>query len=177
MTTKTGITRTLVGGACAVLALTGCSGTIAGTPTPVTSSSAASTSTSGADIFANLNPCQVLDQVLAGQGFNPGERKTTRNECGALKPGLGTYGLALDPVQGLVEFTQTDPSAVKIDVNGRNALQATTQTGGCTVAIEVSAHARASVDVHLSRTTDLSVACSNAVQFAQQVEPLLPKMQ
>ncbi|GAB3570263.1 hypothetical protein GCM10027445_23470 [Amycolatopsis endophytica] len=27
-------------------------------------------------MFAGLNACQVLDQLVAGQGFNPGENKT-----------------------------------------------------------------------------------------------------
>ncbi|WAL67061.1 DUF3558 domain-containing protein [Amycolatopsis cynarae] len=177
MTTSTRSIRLLAGTTCAVIALTGCSTTMTGTPLPVTVTSKPNTSSTGTNLFGNLTACQVLDQVLTGQGFAPGERITRRNECDASKPGYASYGLALDPVQGLAEFKKTDPGAVPTDINGRNAMQAPSKIEGqCLVAIEVGAHARAVVDVTLS-SLDTAAACSDARQLAQQVEPLLPKGQ
>ncbi|TVT31543.1 DUF3558 domain-containing protein [Amycolatopsis rhizosphaerae] len=183
MSTSTRAIRFLAATSCVAVVLVGCSSTTSGTPMPLTSiagpsTSGPDTSSTSANVLANLNACQVLDQVLAGQGFNPGENKSRRNECGALKPGYGDFDLSLDPVQGLAEFTRTDLDAIKIDINGRNAMQATEELGGgCSVAMEVSAHARAVVGVTMSSPSQDSLACSNARQLAQRVEPLLPKGQ
>jgi len=65
----------------------------------------------------------VLEQLTAGEGFGPGENISRRNECDALKPGFGTYGLALDPVQGLTEFAAANKSVATTTVNGRKAMR------------------------------------------------------
>jgi hypothetical protein len=129
-------------------------------------------------VFVGLNACQVLDQINSGQGFNPGRNVSARNQCTASKPDFGSNSLALDSVQGLSEFSNTDPGAVKITINGRNAMQAQDGIGnGCAVAIEVGEHARALVDVGMSRASDDAQACPNAKALAEKVEPLLPKVQ
>lgn len=141
----------------------------ASTPTPAPSASRR-------DVFGEMNACQVLDDLLAGQGFEPGENKTRRNECGTLKPDYGGYAIALDPVQGLAEFVVTDPGAVSTKINGRNAMQAPTGIyGGCAIAIEVSAHARALVVATMSYSENQPMACPAARELAVKLEPLLPK--
>ena len=161
--------------ACATLAVAGCTKTISGTASPAPN---VSTPTSaGTDVFAGMNACQVLGQLVAGQGFEPGENKTRRNECGVTKIEFGTYGLSLDPVQGLAEFAAADPGATETTVNGRAAMQAIWEVGhGCAVAVEVTEHARAVVDVVRSRVSEADKSCSDAHALAEKLEPLLPKV-
>ncbi|GHF09650.1 hypothetical protein GCM10017786_48990 [Amycolatopsis deserti] len=173
MSSKNRTALVLAGVACAALTTAACTSTVSGTATPASSAP----TTSSADVFAGLNACQVLDQLYAGQGFNPGENKTRRNECGILKPQFGSYGLALDPSQGLSEFAAANTEVQDISINGRNAMQANILGGGCAIAIEVTEHARAMVTVNMSNTTDDPKACPNARTLAEKVEPLLPKVQ
>ena len=160
--------------ACLALSIAGCTSTASGTAIPATTLVPNSTAT---EVFAGLNACQLLDQLYSGEGFNPGENKSARNQCVAVKPGWGSYALALDPVQGLTEFATTNAGVANISVNGRDAMQAETTTGGCVVAIEVAEHARALVIATLSDTADGARACPDAEAFAEKVEPLLPKTQ
>ncbi|AIJ21974.1 hypothetical protein [Amycolatopsis methanolica] len=171
MTTNLRIAQAVTGIACLAMATTACATTVPGAAVPAPASSAANS-----DVFAGVNACQVLDQLTAGEGFNPGENKSRRNECGATKPEFGTYGLALDPVQGLREFAENSEGVVETSVNGRNALQAPIPLGGCAIVIEVSEHARAMVQVSLSSNDDQQ-ACVDAQAFAEKLEPLLPKVQ
>ncbi|WP_431903504.1 DUF3558 domain-containing protein [Amycolatopsis thermoflava] len=149
---------------------TACTDTVAGTAAPA----AGATTTASADVFAGLNACQLLDQLNAGQGFNPGENKSARNQCVAVKPGWGSFALALDPEQGLSEFATANTGVVNTSINGRNAMQAQTTTGGCALALEVTEHARVLVIATLSDTADSIQACPDARTFAEKVEPLLP---
>ncbi len=118
--------------------------------------------------------CQVLDQLNSGQGFNPGDNISRRNECTATKPGLGSNGLALDPVQGLAAFKQVNPESIDITVNGRKALQEQNPLG-CTIAFEVSEHARVLAQMAMSQPERNAEACPLAHDLAERVEALLPK--
>ncbi|MDQ0378087.1 DUF3558 domain-containing protein [Amycolatopsis thermophila] len=159
--------------ACLALVATACTSTVAGTASPAPTTS----TTKQADVFANLNACRLLDQLNAGQGFNPGENKSNRNQCIATKPEFATYGLVLDSVQGLTEFAVTNAGVVNTSINGRNAMQAGIPTGGCVVAMEVGEHASALVLVTMSDAGQDAQGCPNAESFAERVEPLLPKLQ
>lgn len=159
--------------ACLALVATACTSTVAGTASPAPTTS----TTKQADLFANLNACRLLDQLNAGQGFNPGENKSARNQCVAVKPSFGSYALALDSAQGLSDFASTNNGVVNISINGRAAMQADTGLGGCAVAIGVSEHARALVIATLPNVADQAQLCSSARAFAERVEPLLPKVQ
>ncbi|WP_020416563.1 DUF3558 family protein [Amycolatopsis sp. ATCC 39116] len=161
----------LVSGACLLLAAGACTSTVVGTASPAPTSATAS-----ADVFAGLNACQVLEQLTAGEGFGPGENISRRNECDVSKSGFGTYGLALDPVQGLREYRETNDAVTEVSVNGRNALQADIPTGGCAIAIEVGEHARALVQVALVTSPRDPQACVDAQALAEKLEPLLPKV-
>ncbi|MFD4251797.1 DUF3558 domain-containing protein [Amycolatopsis thermoflava] len=156
--------------ACLALSTAGCTSTVSGTPSPAPSTSTAPS----ADVFAGLNACQILDQLNAGQGFNPGENKSARNQCVALKPDFASYALALDSAQGLAEFATTNTGVETISINGRDAMQAVTSTAGCAVAIGVGEHARALVVVTMVRASEDAQRCPNARALAERVEPLLP---
>nr|WP_243869825.1 DUF3558 domain-containing protein [Amycolatopsis granulosa] len=150
--------------------LAGCTSTIAGTPSPA----APTSSPASKDVFAELNACRLLDDLTAGQGFNPGENKSPRNQCVAVKPDFASYALALDPVQGLNEFDTANPGATTIPVNGRRAMQADVTASACAVAVEAGPHARAVVVVTMVRYSDNAQACPNARAFAEKLEPHLP---
>ncbi|MFD4193873.1 DUF3558 domain-containing protein [Amycolatopsis thermoflava] len=169
MITKNRISRAVTAVALSALATTACTTTVTGTASP-----GPTTAPTSSDVFAGLNACQLLDQVNAGQGFNPGENKSARNQCVALKSGFASYALALDSVQGLSEFASTNSGVVETSINGRSAMQANTSTSGCAVAIGVGEHARALVVVTMVRFEDNAQACPNARALAEKVEPLLP---
>lgn len=153
------------------LSATACTSTVAGTASPA---STTSPSSSSADVFTGINACQVLDQLNAGQGFNPGENKSARNQCVALKSGFATLALAFDSTQGLSEFAVTNTGVVNTSINGRDAMQANTSASGCAIAIGIGEHARALVVATMVRFEDNAQACPTAKAFAERVEPLLP---
>ena len=166
----------LVAAAVTALTLTGCSTMVNGTPSPDPQVTAAPSGTSPEDALKSLEACPVLDQLLSGQGFAPGERITRRNECDATKPGYGTVGIALDPLQGLTDTQHQDPAATALEINGRKALVGEfTGPGTCEVALEVAEHARASAAAVLLGTDRQAEACSAARDLATKLEPLLPK--
>nr|WP_208407125.1 DUF3558 domain-containing protein [Amycolatopsis granulosa] len=158
------------------VAVAGCTSSVAGAPAPAPATSPAGPTEKNQDVFGGLSACQVLDQLNAGQGFRPGENISRRNECTATKSGFGGIGLALDPAQGLPEFRASDPSATEMSINGRRVLQAHTLAGTCSVAIEVGQHSRAMVTVTMASSHDDAQACSNAQNWAERLEPLLPKV-
>ncbi|MDQ0376351.1 DUF3558 domain-containing protein [Amycolatopsis thermophila] len=170
MTVNVRIAQAVAGVVGLALTTTACTSTVTGTASPAPTSSQASS-----DVFAGLNACRVLEQLTTGQGFEPGENISRRNECDVTKPGVSTYGLALDPVQGLREFAATSAGVVETSVNGRAALQAPITLGGCAVVIEVGEHARAMLQVSLASNDDQQ-ACVDAQALAEKLEPLLPKV-
>ncbi|GAB3570267.1 hypothetical protein GCM10027445_23480 [Amycolatopsis endophytica] len=170
MTINVRIVQVAAAMAALTMAMTACTTTVSGTASPAPASS-----TGSADVFANLNACRVLEQLTAGQGFGPGENISRRNECDVLKHEFGTYGLALDPVQGLREYAETTEGVVETSVNGRAALQAPIPLGGCAIVIEVGEHARAMVQVSLISGPHDPQACVDAQALAEKLEPLLPR--
>ncbi|GAB3498036.1 hypothetical protein GCM10027521_48880 [Amycolatopsis cihanbeyliensis] len=123
-----------------------------------------------------MNACGVLDELVAGDGFQPGENKTARNECVATKTRYGSAGVVLDPVQGLEEFRRTDPDSVEIKINGRQALRSHDSDGFCDIAMKVSESARAIVGVSPVGSADFD-ACTDTKKYAEELEPMLPKVQ
>jgi hypothetical protein len=162
-----------------LLALSGCGSEVAGTPRTVASFSGGTPTTllrrAGADPFARLNPCQILDQALTGQGYSAAKRSDAdaAHNCDAKKTDYGVIGLALQPGQTIV-----DPrKAVTGDVNGRPAVQereALGGTGSCDVSMEVAPNSRATVLVTL-QTAGTDEACRLVNDVSTKVEPLLPK--
>ncbi|GAB3570281.1 hypothetical protein GCM10027445_23520 [Amycolatopsis endophytica] len=162
----------IIGMSCLAAASIGCTSTVEGTASPAPDAGPGSSAAS--DVLAGLNACQALDQLNAGQGYEPGVNKTRRNECGASKPGVSGNSLALDPAQGLSEFAPTNKAVVDLMVKGRAAMKADIPTGGCAIAAEAGEHARALVLVTLSTGPRDPQACVDAQALAEKLEPLLP---
>ncbi|WP_216215575.1 DUF3558 domain-containing protein [Amycolatopsis aidingensis] len=127
-------------------------------------------------IFDTMNACTMLDDILSGQGFKPGENKTARNECHASKTQYGAVAIALDPVQGMAEFRKTDPSAVETQINGRPALRSYRPADACDIAMKVAENARAIIGTTITQGYGRD-ACAEAKKYAKQLEPMLPKVQ
>lgn len=162
----------------ASLAVAGCSSTTPGNASPSTASTSTSaTGTTSTDPFGALQACQVLNQLVAGQGFDPGSNKTAHNQCTASKPDFGAYGVFLDPVQGLGEYSAENPGSVSAQINGRKALRVEPDRGMCEFALEVGQHARALTTATMANPKDNAQACPSAKQLAEKLEPLLPKDQ
>ncbi|RZQ60741.1 DUF3558 family protein [Amycolatopsis suaedae] len=157
--------------------LGGCSDTQAGTPraTGISATTPPSSSSSPPDVFNGMNACDVLNQLLASQSFEPGKNISQRNECVASKIRYGSASIALDPAQGLAEFRKTDPNASELTINGRPALEAVESFGGCAIALEVSSTARAVAGIALEDPRNDS--CPDSRRLAEKLEPLLPKVQ
>lgn len=122
-------------------------------------------------VFSGMNACTALDSLVAGKAFEPGENKTSRNECHAAGKDMAV-GLALDPGQGLRAFNENEPNSTSTNINGRKALRASTDHGECDIAIEVGPSERAVVFVTLYDPD--ADACPAARQYAEKLEPELP---
>ncbi|NIH86170.1 DUF3558 family protein [Amycolatopsis granulosa] len=166
--------RTVAGIACVLgTVVTACTSTVSGSPSPAPVVPPISRPGSS-DVFAGLDACRLLDQLNAGQGFNPGENKSRRNQCTASKLDFATYSIALDATQGLREFAATNTGVREISVHARKAMEADISTGGCAVAVEVADRALALVLVTMARGSEDAQGCPNARSFAEKLEPLLP---
>lgn len=178
MTIKASIVGMATTVAAAALAVAGCSSTTPGSASPSTASTSASaTGTTSTDPFGALQACQVLNQLVAGEGFDPGSNKSSRNQCITSKLNFGAYGVVLDPVQGLSEYSIQNPGAISTQINGRKAFQAEPDRGMCEFALEVGQHARAQATATMANSKDNAQACPSAKQLAEKLEPLLPKDQ
>jgi hypothetical protein len=122
-----------------------------------------------------LNACQVLDQLLAGQGFDPGKNQNKRNECTTSKLNFGAYSIALDSTQGIADFATSNAGATQTAVNGRKAMEFEPSPGMCVYALEAGQNARALAISNMASSTANARACPSAKQLAEKLEPLLPK--
>ncbi|NIH87388.1 DUF3558 domain-containing protein [Amycolatopsis granulosa] len=164
----------VVAGMAVALVTAGCSTVVSGSPAPA-AGSASRNSVDPQEALRKLDACALLDRLLTGEGFDPGERKTTRNECVTTKIDYGARGIALDPVQGLADYQAQVPAATPVEINGRRAVQGKpTGQGSCEFALEVGEHARAMATAVISGT-DESRVCTVAQELATKLEPLLPR--
>jgi hypothetical protein len=164
-----------------LLALSGCASQVTGTPQAGATSAGNTTAAthSNENPFADLNPCKILDQVLAGQGYSAAKRSDAdaAHNCDAKKADYGVIGLALQPGQTIDETVADQSKSTAGDVNGRPAVQerdALGGTGGCDVSMEVKPNSRATVLVTL-QTAGTDEACRLVNDVSVKVEPLLPK--
>ncbi|MEU4517637.1 DUF3558 family protein [Amycolatopsis sp. NPDC024027] len=165
------------------LALSACDSKVGGTPQAAgtSSSNAPTTKPSGGggdNPFAGMDPCKLLDQVLAGQGYAAAKRSDAdaAHNCDTKKTDYGVIGLALQPGQSINDIVTAPGKAVTGDVNGRPAVQerdALGGTGSCDVSMEVKPKSRATVLVTL-QTAGTDEACQVANDVSTKVEPLLP---
>lgn len=169
----------LVGLATSGIALAACSPTTPGTPEPVSSSGAASSSNSPS-VFGDLKACALMDKALTDQGFaaSQPERAGGSNSCSAQKSGYGQVGLSLHDGLGIKDFPNFDPKKMfDGDVNGRKAVQirdGVRGEGDCMIAMAVGDKNRAFVNAALN-TGSTDEACDFAMSVAKKIEPSLPK--
>jgi len=172
------ILRTVIGLAAlsAVLIVTACSSTVSGIPSPDPRASSMTPSAGPQDALSALDSCTILEQLVAGQGFEAGVRKTARNECHVSKPEYGTLSLALDPQQGLADLETQDAGRTPAEINGRRALVGEPERSGmCEVGLGVTEGSRALVLVTLVNSDLYAQACPAARDLATKLEPLLPR--
>ncbi|MEU4251203.1 DUF3558 family protein [Amycolatopsis sp. NPDC026612] len=165
------------------LVLSACDSKVGGTPQAAGTPSSSPTSTtatggSSDNPFAGMDPCKLLDQVLAGQGYPAAKRSDAdaAHNCDTKKTDYGVIGLALQPGQTINEITTAPGKAVTGDVNGRPAVQerdALGGTGSCDVSMEAKPKSRATVLVTL-QTAGTAEACGVANDVSSKVERLLP---
>ncbi len=164
------------------LVVSACDSKVGGTPqaadTPSSStSSAAPTGTSSSDPFAGLNPCDVVDQVMAGEGFPAAAPGTVDRErsCASNKPGDATIGVALQDNAGYDQSIPNPSRTSRGHVGQRNAIierEPIGAAGQCVITMEVKPNSRALVSLSGNSTTDQ--ACERVTAIAVKVEKLLP---
>ncbi|GAB3135395.1 hypothetical protein GCM10027258_07810 [Amycolatopsis stemonae] len=147
-----------------------------------TEPAAPSTSSTASGPFAGLNPCTMIDQVLAGEGFPPAAPTLARSKesCGSNKltsgntPGMDV-SVSLQAGQNYKD-TVGKGQAAEGDVNGRPAIEERepqNSSGQCGVWMEVKPNSRALVLV--SSGSDTPTACKKVEDVAAKIERLLPK--
>ncbi|WP_275291697.1 DUF3558 family protein [Amycolatopsis sp. La24] len=172
------------------LALVGaaaCSNPVDGAATPTTSAPAAASSPASisGNPFASLDQCQLLDQILAGQGFPPAQpsvadsnrscRSAKKSQNAATDP-AAEVGIALQNGQKYTDNIQNPSSAHNGNIDGRKLIEQRDllgSPGGCQVGMEVGPNARALVIVLIS--DDTQAACKKAEDVATALDKRLPR--
>ncbi|MEV6900749.1 DUF3558 family protein [Amycolatopsis sp. NPDC051372] len=171
----------LIGAVAVVATLSACDNTVNGSPTSgattPSSPTSAPSSSNGSDPFVGMNPCSLLDQALAGQGYPASAPSTVNSEHSCdTHTSEATVGLALESDRTINDGIANPAKAQTGDVNGRPSVLAPENIGAegdCVVMMEVTHSARATIIVTLtSGNTDQ--ACTSAGNVATKVEPLLP---
>jgi hypothetical protein len=168
------------------LGLTACTSQVGGQAAPSsTTAGATAPATNGTtgNPFTGLNPCTMLDQVLAGEGFPQATPTLARSKesCGANKPTSGNtpgvdVSLSLQAGQRYKDTVGNPGQASEGNVNGRPAVEEREpqhSSGQCGVWMEVKPDSRALVLV--SSGSDTATACQKVEDVAAKIEPLLPK--
>ncbi len=173
----------------AALAVSACTSQVDGQANPSSTaggtdtSSAAPTSVDPDNPFAAMNPCSVLDQALAGEGFPPAVATVAdaKESCAANKPRSGDVNpidlaLSLQPGRGYKNNVSNPGQASEGTVHERAAVEVREprqSPGQCGVWLEVKPASRAFVLV--TSGSDTANACKLVEGFAEKIEPLLPK--
>lgn len=175
--------------ACATLALTACTSQVGGQANPSSATAGSDSPTTSApsgdpdNPFASLNPCTLLDQALAGQGFPAAERTIAdaKETCAANKPRSGDVNpvdvaLSLQPGRGYRNNVGNPSQASEGKVHERAAVEEREpqhSPGQCGIWLEVKPMSRAYVLV--TSGSDTANSCKLVEGFAEKIEPLLPK--
>ncbi|MFD9894617.1 hypothetical protein ACFWY9_35170 [Amycolatopsis sp. NPDC059027] len=173
-----------------VATLTACSSHVGGQASPSASGPATTRSTptttdDPSNPFAGMNQCTMLDQLLAGQGFQPATPSLgdPKRACSANKPITDTEpaivaGLGLYPGQKINENLQNPSQAKpgKINDSGRPVVmepEPLHSRGQCQINLQVATNSHANVG--MTSGTDTERACKLVQGLAEKVDPLLPK--
>ncbi|SNR68764.1 Protein of unknown function [Haloechinothrix alba] len=131
-----------------------------------------------AEVFAGVESCDLLDDVLRGEDFPPGEESTAggENACQSSKSEFAAVGLNLQSDYAYDELSYAPEKIFPGDVNDRPANQvreAIGAEGSCDVSLHVEPNSRAIVSVSL-RESDTDEACAFVEELAERLEPMLP---
>jgi hypothetical protein len=140
------------------------------------------TPASSTDLGA-LNPCETVDEVIAGQGMQSAAPTVAdpRRSCHAAKnPAVAEdsldVGLLLQDEQSYRDSISNPSQASPGTVGSRAAVEEREPVGAkgqCSIAIEVRPNSRALISVSVNSDTDK--AFKTAEGLADKLEPLLPK--
>lgn len=179
----------LIAVAFTALAASACTSQVGGQANPSSTGSTPDTSTTApssadpANPFASLNPCSLLDQAIAGEGFPPATPTVAdaKESCAANKPRSGDVSpvdvaLSLQPGRGYKNNVSNPSQASEGKVNERAAVEVReprASPGQCGIWLEVKPSSRAFVLV--TSGSDTANSCKLVEGFAEKIEPLLPK--
>ena len=172
------------------LAVTGCTSTQGGTPSPAaTTSGAASSGTSsagpGGAATTSLDPCSLLlvsDLTSYGTFVGPNKREEFgARSCGYVKQTQHASDAQLGVDVNIRDSQSVDTvndlggGITKGKVNGRASVLAagSPDLGSCVLALAVGSTSR--VDIFITSAADTKQACDVATKVADNVEPRLPK--
>ena len=191
MKTATPRAMSLAGVLAVALALTACSQSSSGTPTPqnttaettTTSAKASTSNTASTSPIADIDPCTLLSSTERAQLGNLGEGE--RNDlgggigCGWAASGSHRATVVLNDKLSLDDFAKPGDQVIDFTVNGRQAKkipgnEKAATDNMCEIGLEIGPHARAHIVVNMADGT-AEEACQLAEQVAQAVEPKLPK--
>ncbi|MEQ0565801.1 DUF3558 family protein [Amycolatopsis sp. NEAU-NG30] len=165
------------------LGLAACTSEVAGQANPSTQVSATNSTTADpADPFAGMSPCTILDQAFTGQNLPRAEPAVAdpQHSCRIAKPTSGdtpgvVVGLILQAGSDYKNNVNNPAKASDGNVNGRPAIEEQEPLhakGQCAIRFKVGS-SRALLSVSFGG--DTTGACKKVEEFAEKVEPLLPK--
>ncbi|HVW39769.1 MAG TPA: DUF3558 domain-containing protein [Amycolatopsis sp.] len=184
----------LLTGALAVLVLAGCSTPEAGNPTVATGANSSSPTAApssaqsgGSNELASVEACSLFtDQEAAkfkieGPGKADNEPASgATSTCGwtgrSANDSSTSFGVLVRATQGLADVNKANGTATDGNVNGRPAVQFTSNVGAkCLIALGVTAQSRVDISYVIGAGQDSTEACQSASDIASVVEPRLPK--
>ncbi|WP_406640685.1 DUF3558 family protein [Amycolatopsis sp. WGS_07] len=185
--TKTRRAVRLLSAAFALVGTAACSNPVDGSATPSASAPAPASSpaSSSDNPFSSLNQCQLVDKILAGQGFPPAQPsvadsnrscRTKKMSENAAKDPAAEVGIALQNGQKYTENIQNPNSAHNGNIDGRKLIEQRDllgSPGGCQIGMEVGPNARALVIVLIG--DDTAAACKKAEEVATALDKMLPR--
>ncbi|MEU8416753.1 hypothetical protein AB0C24_28525 [Amycolatopsis japonica] len=158
----------------------GCSHDRPGSPSPLATSSALSTSqtANSKGIFGDLRACGLLEPVTTAKGFaKPTEEDyESDNGCQAQKSEYGVISAYLVDEAGIDELSVGRGAKVSTQVAGRDAVEIPGSGGSytCMVGVAVGPQARLTVGTTLVKGSN-EEACVSSREVAEQLASKLPQ--
>ncbi|WP_081736568.1 DUF3558 family protein [Amycolatopsis orientalis] len=158
------------------VAASACSSELPGSAVP--QAAAIKSSTRSADVFRNLNACDLLEPTTTAKGFESPKEETyeSDNGCAARKQGYGSVSIYIVPEAGIDQLSPGQGTKIPTKVGSREAVEIPGDAGkqACTVAIAVTAGSRLTASTSLNKGTN-EEACALSREIATAAEPKLPR--
>lgn len=159
------------------VAASACSSELPGSAVP--RAAAIKSSTRSADVFRNLNACDLLEPTTTTKGLESPKEETyeSDNGCGTAKRGYASVSIYLVPNAGIDKLSPGQGTKVPAKVNGRDAVEIPGDAGtdACTVAVAVGPNVRMTASTTLEQTGTNEEACALSREIATAAEPKLPR--